>query len=61
MNKTNKLIIFDDIRKKQKMKNLLLFIISIPLISFSQVNCDTVYVEPEYGRIYSHKNKRILV
>ena len=39
------------------MKNLLLFIISIPLISFSQVNCDTVYVEPEYGE-YTHTRTR---
>ena len=39
------------------MKNLLLFIISIPLISLSQVNCDTVYVEPEYGE-YTHTRTR---
>ena len=38
---------------KIKMKKILLFIFSIPLICFSQTNCDTVYVEPESGE-YVH-------
>ena len=39
------------------MKKYLLFLISIPLFSFSQTNCDTVYVEPESGE-YVHTRTR---
>ena len=39
------------------MKNFLLLLITIPLFSFSQVNCDTVMIEP-HGAEYTYERTR---
>ena len=39
------------------MKKYLLFLLSIPMFSFSQVNCDTVMVDPA-GTEYTHTRTR---
>ena len=39
------------------MKNFLLLLITIPLFSFSQVNCDTLMIDPAEGEYTSDRTR----